>query len=449
MRSIIACLIAGLCALAGRNVIAQTVCPLASDQSYQFTSADVQTARVELAKVGSSNTRWNWPAFLQNADSGLLWLAVHGKPNGPVMIRLSSGDIASEQIFPPGSAGLRALNVSKFTKLAAGTSVQIAVTNGDIGSATATLSLFRNHFATRKNVLVLAPHPDDAEIAAFGFYAHHNSTVVTVTAGNAGDFNYCQAAPDPATHYRLKGELRVIDSITVPWQGGVPVSRAFNLGYFDGTLHTMREDPERPVKELFVDNDDVLPYRRFNQTALLRIASRKATWKNLVADLRSVLMRVRPAVVVTPDPRSDSHLDHQLTTVALAQAMNKTPLRPKILLYTNHADGDQYPMGTTGQDVTLPLWCGRQGLSAAAFYAHPLTAEVQRRKLMALESMHDLRLAPSAQYEFGPNADTRCQTHPGAPLGPSSYFRRAVRSHELFLVTDRGGLQAIVHKGWP
>ena len=449
MRSIIASLIAALCAFTGPSLLAQTVCPPTFDQNYQFTSADSQTARIELVGVGSSHTTWSWPAFLQIADSGLLWVAVHGKPDSSLTIRLSSSDIVSEQTFPPGSAGLRALNVSSFTKLAAGALVHIAVTNGKVGCATATLSLFGNHLGARKNVLVLAPHPDDAEIAAFGFYAGHNSTVVTVTAGNAGDFNYCQTAPDRATHYRLKGELRVIDSITVPWQGGVPVSRAFNLGYFDGTMHTMRDNPQMPVKELFVDNDDVLPYRRFNQTALLRIASRKATWNNLVADLRSVLMRVRPVVVVTPDPRSDSHLDHQLTTVALAQALDKTSLRLKILLYTNHAGGDQHPMGTTGQDVTLPPWCGSKALSAAAFYAHPLTAEVQRRKLMALESMHDLRLAPSAQYEFGPNGDTRCQTHPGAVLGPSSYFRRAVRSHELFLVTDRVGLQAIVRKGWP
>ena len=38
-----------------------------------------------------------------------------------------------------------------------------------------------------ERVLVVAPHPDDAEIAAFGFYADTRAMVVTVTAGDASD----------------------------------------------------------------------------------------------------------------------------------------------------------------------------------------------------------------------------------------------------------------------
>src|SRR5437016_14202737 len=36
-------------------------------------------------------------------------------------------------------------------------------------------------------VLVVSPHPDDAELGAFGLYADTQATVVTVTAGVASD----------------------------------------------------------------------------------------------------------------------------------------------------------------------------------------------------------------------------------------------------------------------
>ena len=91
---------------------------------------------------------------------------------------------------------------------------------------------------------MIAPHPDDAEIAAFGLYADRQASVVTVTAGNAGDMNYRASVSDPAEHYALKGYLRAVDSVTVPWQGNIPPERTANLGYFDGRLDAMYLAPE-------------------------------------------------------------------------------------------------------------------------------------------------------------------------------------------------------------
>ena len=36
-------------------------------------------------------------------------------------------------------------------------------------------------------MLVIAPHPDDAEIAAYGLYTDTAATVATLTAGDASD----------------------------------------------------------------------------------------------------------------------------------------------------------------------------------------------------------------------------------------------------------------------
>ena len=430
--------------LIGAVAHAQTSCPAEQNQGFAFSGKTVQTLKVEISKNADGSFSFPWPHLVGKPDSALLMLKVRSNDAQPLLVRLSSGDTTSEQMFPAGGAGTRTLNASSFANLNSGAVVAVQVSHGAIDFFEATLSLFKTELPTNGTTLVLAPHPDDAEVGAFGLYASRKSTVVTLTAGNAGEQNYCQLVPDPASHYRFKGEVRVIDSVTIPWQGGVPASRAFNLGYFDGQLQTMFETPGTAVEELYVHNDDTLPYRKLNQAALLPLVSRKATWNNLVADLKTILNRVRPTTIVIPDPRLDSHPDHQLTTVALSEALAKTKLTPTILLYTNHADHDRYPLGPTGQDFPLTSWCGTEPLPALGFYAFAMNAEQQRRKLMALESMHDLRLAPSAQYDFGTPPDDRCQSKPGAPLGESTYFRRAVRSHEWFLVVDRTSLLKLV-----
>lgn len=57
-----------------------------------------------------------------------------------------------------------------------------------------------------------------------------------MTCGNAGDALYAEHIPDPVRQYRMKGFLRAIDSVTIPWQGGVPPERAYNLGTFDAVI---------------------------------------------------------------------------------------------------------------------------------------------------------------------------------------------------------------------
>ena len=136
----------------------------------------------------------------------------------------------------------------------------------------------------RGAILIVAPHPDDAEIAAFGLYASaRDVTIVTVTSGNAGDANYADDFPDPAEQYRFKGFLRAVDSVTVPWQGGDRrPSAASTSGYFDARLRTMHEKPRETLAELYGPNDDVrrLPARERPPPAAERVAqaTRGRTW---------------------------------------------------------------------------------------------------------------------------------------------------------------------------
>lgn len=426
-----------LCAAAIANgAMASTVCPPQGDQLYAFSGGpDTVTATVALQPARSGSTL-RWPKLPAQMDSALAWVALE-PTTGPVEVVLSAGAVSSKQTFAEGTSGWRALNATAFIDLASGSPVFIAATGARFARSEAQVQAFANGLPLEQRILVLAAHPDDAEMAAFGLYAGRQSTIVTVTAGNAGDFNYCESVSEAAAHYRLKGRLRTIDSVTIPWQGQIPVERTFNLGYFDARLEAMLEQPSQPVREAFIDNDNVLPYRSLNQGRLLPVVSRKATWTNLVEDMRNILLKVRPQIVVTADPRLDMHRDHQLTTVAFARALAQTTLSPKVLLYTNHADRNLYPRGPAGQDAPLPPWCGQAPLQAESFFALPLNQELQTAKLMALESMHDMRMSPTAQFPFGWQPQEACKHVPPLPAPEETPLRNAIRPFEFFFVVDR------------
>jgi hypothetical protein len=69
-------------------------------------------------------------------------------------------------------------------------------------------------------------------------------------------------------------------------------------------------------------------------------------------------------------------------------------------------------------------------------YSHPVSSDVQRQKLFALESMHDLRSSPSRLYqvEIGTDRSRVFESQGPSSVGGVNYLRRAPRSNELFFV---------------
>jgi LmbE family N-acetylglucosaminyl deacetylase len=394
---------------------------------------------VTLAPAGDG-LRLDWPSGPW--DTALVGLRVVASGPEP-RVELRAGAISIVQHFDAGARGRRFLNPTSLRPaLAAGTALELLPRDVTLDPS-ATLRRFSNRLDLRRPLLVLAPHPDDAELAAFGLYAASaNATIVTITSGNAGDANYQDYFPgDVPGQYLFKGYLRAVDSVTVPWQGGVPPERCANLGYFDARLAQMHARPRDVVPEMYGPNDDVGPYRRANLGRLVPSGPRGNSWANLVADLETLLRRVRPEVVVTPHPWLDTHPDHQYVTVALAEALARWKRPATFLLYTNHAGENLYPYGPAGGVVSLPPWTGPE-LESSSVYAHPLGPDVRRRKLFALESMHDLRLSPSEQSSC---ADAGAPRRPDYPRTPAvDYFRRGPRSEELFFVFDRAGLLRLV-----
>lgn len=256
-----------------------------------------------------------------------------------------------------------------------------------------TLSLYRfeKPLEAAGRVLVLAPHADDAEIAAFGLYDAHDAYVVTVTAGEDGKCDYCGMIDAKAQGRRLKGLLRTHDALHIPAFGGVGPERCAALGYFGMTLKRMFDDRTGPVRSISADADDIDTFRRTSHTGFIANAAPEATWDSLVRDLQSAIKTLKPDVVVTPHPQIDSNSDHRYTSVALAEAMAKCAYSGRVLAYDNHHTASEaYPYGPMFSATTLPPWFAAP-FAYDAVYSYRLPRDVQVRKFFALEAMHDLR----------------------------------------------------------
>jgi hypothetical protein len=144
---------------------------------------------------------------------------------------------------------------------------------------------------------------------------------------------------------------------------------------------------------------------------------------------------------VMAHPALDNHPDHQFATVALAEALERWNGRATFLLYTNHAAENLYPFGPPDTFVPLPPWSASE-IAVQSLYVHPLDAKLQRRKLFALESQHDLRLSPAEQASCGIPGQKRRDDYPRTPA--VDYFRRAPRPEELFFVFDREGVRNVI-----
>jgi LmbE family N-acetylglucosaminyl deacetylase len=410
--------------------------------TYQFGGGDLVAVDLRAAADGYEIV---WPSTARPLwDTALLAVHVIAGETGIPFVTVAAGDRAERQYFRAGEAGPRWINLSALReRLTPGGTVVIRAESLVMGTGTTSLRLYSSAPDLTKSILVLAPHPDDAEIAAFGLYAGRRATVVTVTAGNAGSATYESVFSDVPEQYRFKGWIRAVDSVTVPWLGGIPPERCFNLGYFDARLRDMHAQPEQVVPERYGPNTDIAVYRAANIGSLLPKQSRSSTWRNLVDDLERILDKVDPDVIVAPHPQLDTHLDHQFTTVALAEALTRRRHEVTLLLYTNHADGNRYPYGPAGTLVSLPPPVARP-VTIDRVYSHPVAPAVQRLKLFALESMHDLRFTPTRQYLMGAGEGRTIEPEKPGPGADVTYYRRAPRTNELFFMYDQRTLAPMI-----
>lgn len=394
------------------------------DYAYDLEKTDAAVTTVALDETGFA-----WPEGAGPADTALLEITLTGATAPAPAISATRDGVAVRQVFEEQARGRRFLDVSPLLG-AAGGRVALAGSGVAWQVGPARLFLYRNPPLVGRRVLVLAPHPDDAEIAVFGVYKRTGADVITVTSGDAGGDNFKALFPDRPEHYRVKGWIRTWDSISVPFYGGVYPGKARNLGFYDATLKKLQSAPTVALPPLIAQLDDPGYYRKLNVDTRLRDRPFKGTWDGLVADLVWELKRVRPGVIVAPHPLLDNHADHQFTTIALIDALARWKGKCELYLYTNHAlENEAWPFGDRDAMSGLPP-TSRGGLFFRRIYSHPVSPMEQKLKLIALEGMHDLRAFDLRDGTPVSEADRESWQH-------YDYYRRGPRPNELFFVVTR------------
>ncbi|HEY6167985.1 MAG TPA: PIG-L family deacetylase, partial [Verrucomicrobiae bacterium] len=239
-------------------------------------------------------------------------------------IEIGAGGFSDTIVLERGVGGVRLVNVSRLLQHNPPPVGGVTIQGHRVEwkPASAKLHVCRERPAINERVLVIAPHPDDAEIAAFGLYADTGATVVTITAGDASDRYTGAGGMSVLLPRSTIARMRVWDSITVPQLGGISPEQAINLGYPDECLDAMRREPERDFRG---EGDCALDFsglRHLNRSPHLRNGA-LCTWNSLVADLAHVLAAVQPSVIVTPHPWLDPHEDHLLATAAVCAALSE------------------------------------------------------------------------------------------------------------------------------
>ncbi|OHC33409.1 MAG: GlcNAc-PI de-N-acetylase [Pseudomonadales bacterium RIFCSPLOWO2_12_59_9] len=341
---------------------------------------------------------------------------------------------ADRQDFERGVCGQRYLNLSG--QLAALKAGQLALSGRFCRlPLSATLHAFSQPDYRQQRLLVIAPHADDAELAAFGLYSQAAAvSIVTLTQGEIEAENYQLLGLNQAQAARLKGRLRSWDSLAIPLWGGVPQSQCVQLGYYCLQLPAMLEQPEQAFASRESGESDIRSVRRRNQLPLPGDVDGRPSGANLHADLLALLEHFRPEVVVTPHPELDPHSDHVAATRALLGAIQASTWQPQtLLLYANHLhDNDRWPMGPAGNGIALPP--ALSALPADGLWSPSLSAEQQLDKAMALQMQHDLQGSLPFKKRLRRLIQWLLLGRRWPATGDNEFMRKAVRRHELFWV---------------
>lgn len=340
------------------------------------------------------------------------------------------------QDFERGVKGRRYLNLSgQAQALSQGTlSVRARLCSLP---ASATLWAMSNPDYTQQRLMIMAPHADDAELAAFGVYQRSPEvSIVTLTQGEIEAENYQRLGLDESQASRLKGRLRSWDSLVIPFWGGVPVDRCVQLGYYCLQLPLMAEEPTKPFGSRESGDSDVRSVRRQNPLILPADADGAPTWHNLIADLVALLEHFRPEVLVSPHPELDPHSDHVACTRAVLEAIAISTWKPTtLLMYANHLhDNDRWPMGLAGSGIALPP--AIEPLPGDKLWSPLLSKVVQMDKAMALAMQHDLQDSLLFKRRLRHLIQRWLVGRRWPATGSNEFFRKAVRRHELFWVRD-------------
>jgi len=419
-----------------------------SAYGYHFEEAIKQHLVLTLAKTIHISLS-NLPTDLENKSAVL---AVHIKSH-------LSGYIFDPYVLINGQAQYfeRGVNGKRFVNLSHALEHHNETQNGDIIlefrhcqnlSVSGCFYAFNNPQLEKKKVLFIAPHADDAEIAAFGLYSQFpkQSFITTISAGEIEAEHYQQLSED--ARYRageIKGLLRSWDSNAIPIWGGLTAQQSLQLGYFCLTLGDMSAKPKQTISSLWAENYSPQTFRQFNQYALKSDHQVTNQWSNLVGDLQEIIDNEKPDIIITPHPYYDPHRDHYFSTKAILEA-SKSSEKPieQFFLYANHNSfTDCFPFGKAGSIQSLPPQF-TQNPHSEGLFSLPLPPEIQQNKVLALAMMHDLRTPLNWKKRLRKNLQHWILQRDNSPYLENDFVRKAVRQNELFFVCNQKQLKTML-----
>jgi hypothetical protein len=174
-----------------------------------------------------------------------------------------------------------------------------------------------------------------------------------------------------------------------------------------------------------------------------KLKKRQHTWDSLVLDLKELIIKTKPDIIITPYPQIDLHLDHQYTTIALQEVLSEIKNDGeslKVMLYTNHHKySEMYPFGAKGSIISLPPIFKKDKLKFDSIFSFRLTKRKQLDKYYSLDTMYAIRVSDyiSTFYDLFKKYRTNLLNE------DFSYYRRSVRDNELFFVFDRKSFQGL------
>ena len=349
-------------------------------------------------------------------------------------LEISNINKKEKTFFEYGLNGMRYIDISSF---AGNSSIKIDSKMCKITSKKVEIFSYDNLNIKEKKVLIIAPHPDDAEISSFGLYSSaKESFIVTVTAGE-GSCKFCDFDCDKELKAKIKGNLRIFDALTTGLLGKVKYENSLVLGYFNETIKIMYENKNKLVSSKTAGISDINYFRRVNHSNIVTNSKPKSNWDSLLNDFECIINSIKPDLIVTLHPQIDSNIDHKYITLAIIEAMEKLNCEEiKLLTLTNHLTQNEfYPYGNMFSTTALaPRF--KTSFIFDSIYSHKLSREQQIYKYYALESMHDLRdstiqIGFKKAFLFAFRQLRRYLSRK-----EKSYYRRSVRTNEIFYVTN-------------
>ncbi len=324
--------------------------------------------------------------------------------------------------------------------LSQGTKVQIVPHFMKLGT-TGTLLFFNNEnreaLSTGSN-LIIAPHPDDGELACASIYGK-NTYIAVLTAGqkliNLDKQYFDHMDDDLKTASKRKGLLRAFNAVTTPLLGGIPQDQCLCLGYLDATLSKFTNDDEDIAYD-YASTPET--FRIFNNKDFAKkcnlLKAPSNTRGNLKKEILSIINAVKPQRIFITNPFGDSHADHKAAGQIIFNLINDGSIKnADLYFYTLHAkkEKDLY-FGPAGSFITLPYFQYENKIPDGITFKYAsslLNNEKLKTKTIMMNSMYDLYFAK----------DHRWYPHKTIPyfnsprLGKAYYFNRFGKLNEVFL----------------